>query len=39
MYEASGRTEYSVLDAWWAKHPLLTGRVPLNSVLWTVPCA
>lgn len=34
MHIASGRKWFSVLDAWWINHPLLTGATRIDDVIW-----
>ncbi|HEU0180346.1 MAG TPA: hypothetical protein VFV58_39420 [Blastocatellia bacterium] len=35
VYRASGRLRlYNVLDAYWLHHPLVTGKTPVEDVLW-----
>lgn len=35
VHRASGRLRlYNVLDAYWLRHPLLTGKTPIEDVIW-----
>jgi hypothetical protein len=37
MHKASGGNYFSVLDAWWADYPLITGGDRLEDVRWVKP--